>query len=96
MYVEHWGPVSNTASGQRNRIDKMIKVTISTSPNKRMTGSELRRVMSLAGLTVHQLSKRLKAGWNRRRIERLMKAGWFDLHPVEMEELLTALGASSL
>ncbi len=74
----------------------MIKVKISASPDKRMAGAELVRAMDEAGLTAYTLAKRLDAGWHRWRIGRMMRRGWFDLHPVEMEELLKALGATSL
>ncbi len=74
----------------------MIRVKISSSPNKRMTGVALKRAMSEAGLTPYSLSKRL--GWYYRRIQRMLKKGEFEfeLHPVDMEELLKALGATSL
>ncbi len=75
---------------------RMIRVKISASPNKCMTGVELKRVMAEAGLTPYALSKRL--GWYKRRIQRLLDKGEFDfeLHPVDMADLLKALGATSL
>lgn len=74
----------------------MIKVKITSSPNKRMTGVELKRVMGLADLTPYALAKRM--GCYKRRIQRMLDKGEFefDLHPVDMEELLKALGATSL
>ena len=96
MYVEDSMMTGNAATGQKNHCEgmQMIKVKISASPNKRMTGVELRRVMAFAGLTPYALAKRL--GWYRRRIQRMMKVHEFDLHPTEMAELLKALGATSL
>lgn len=74
----------------------MIRVKITASPNKRMTGAELRRVMAAAGLTPYGLAKRLGKCWAQARVYRMVKRDVIDLHPVEMEELLAALGASSL
>ncbi len=61
-----------------------------------MTGVELSRVMAEADLTPYALSKRL--GWYKLRILRMLDKGEFDfeLHPLDMEELLKALGATSL
>lgn len=74
----------------------MIRVKITGSPNKRMTGVELKRAIAEAHLTPYALAKRL--GWYRLRIHRMLKKGKFefDLHPMDMADLLKALGATSL
>lgn len=74
----------------------MIKVKITNSPNKCMTGVELKRAMAKAHLTPYALAKRLR--WYKRRVQRMVDKGKFefDLHPMDMEELLKALGATSL
>ena len=96
MDIEKQLVPNDTIKRDRPIQGRLLRVKITASPNKRMAGDELRRVMSIAGLTEHTLARRLEAGWSRRRIGRMMKMGWFDLHPVEMEELLKALGATSL
>ena len=71
-----------------------LKAKIFASRNKCMTGSELRRLRASAGISERQLAK--KFGTYRKRIERLEKTGFFELHPKRMQDLLTALGAQIL
>lgn len=71
-----------------------LKAVIFASGNKCMTGSELRRLRMAAGLSEHQLA--VQFGTYRKRIERLEKTHYFELHPRIMQDLLNALGANSL
>lgn len=68
------------------RIAKIIN-----SPNKRMSGRELRRLRVLAGLSENELSILLDT--YRQRIQRWEKMAWFELHPMQMKQLLKVLGA---
>ncbi|KKL98657.1 hypothetical protein LCGC14_1822270 [marine sediment metagenome] len=77
-------------------VSQVIHCQISGSPNKRMTGVELCRVMAEADLTPNALALRLGGCWPRTTVYRMVKREFIDLHPVEMEELLTALGATTL
>lgn len=77
----------------------MTKACITNSPNKDMTGTELRRLRVIAGLSTEGLADLMAAwGWYRWKVRDLEKKkdGKFSLHPLEMKSLLNALGASSL
>ena len=71
-----------------------LKAEISSCPNKRMEGRELRRLRVAADLSERELGKRLGTG--RTKIYRWEKIAWFELTPPVMQQLLSILGASSL
>ena len=62
------------------------------SPNKRMTGRELRRLRVSAEFSENDLAERMDT--YRARIQRWEKKAWFELHPEQMKQLLKVLGAS--
>lgn len=75
---------------------QLNKAHVYASPNRRMKGSELRGLRIAAGLSQGALAKAM--GWNRNRIKR-KRGGYenvkeFELHPVEMDQLLKTLGVS--
>jgi len=72
-----------------------LKVKIYASPNKGMDGNELKQAMAFRGLSYRQLAKKLGRGWDKNKIRRLAKKSRFYLHPVELQELLNALGATT-
>ena len=74
----------------------MLKAHIRACPNKRMTGTELRRLRVAAGMGERRLAR--KFGTYRVQIQRWqdMKQGEFELSPQGMQRLLSALGAGSL
>lgn len=71
----------------------MTQANITDSPNKRMTGVELRRLRTAAGLSCREVAERL--GTYRLQIQRWEARQWFELHPVIMQQLLTILGVDS-
>ncbi len=71
-----------------------LKAEISSCPNKRMAGCELRRLRVAADLSENELARRL--GTYHRQVQRWEKRGWFELAPQVMQQLLSILGASSL
>ena len=77
----------------------MTKATISNSIDKCMTGTELRRLRIIAGISTEGLSD-LMAGWSwyRWKVRDLedKKKEKFSLHPDERVSLLNALGVSSI
>ncbi len=72
----------------------LIKAVITACPNKRMAGKELRRLRVAADMTEQELADRL--GTYREKIQRWEGRSEFELNPVQMQQLLTALGAVSL
>lgn len=72
----------------------MLKAEISSCPNKRMEGRELRRLRMAADMSKTQLAERL--GTYREQIKRWEKKLWFELTPPAMQQLLSILGATSL
>ena len=70
------------------------KAKIYSSPEKCMTGKELRRLRMEAGLSEQLLADKL--GWYRSKVERFEKMEGFCLMPSEMISLLNALEASSI
>ena len=73
-----------------------IKAEITACPNKRMAGKELRRLRVAADLSEQELAdgygtyrQRIVRWENRRQLK-------FELEPLEMQQLLKTLGASSL
>ena len=72
----------------------MLKAKITNCPNKRMTGLELRRLRNAGDLSKRELAERF--GTYPKEIQRLEKTSFFEMHPERMEDLLKALGASSL
>lgn len=72
----------------------MLKAKISSCPNKRMEGRELRRLRVAADISERELGARL--GTYRIQIRRWEKKAWFELAPPVMGQLLSILGASSL
>ena len=74
-----------------------IKATIFNSPDKCMTGVELRRLRNAAGLSKKELADKMTAwSWYRLKVRRFENMADFGLNPVEMQALLDALGATSL
>ena len=67
---------------------------ITACPNKRMAGTELRRLRAGANLGERELAERL--GTYRVQIQRWEEKSWFELTPTVMQRLLDVLGASSL
>ena len=75
----------------------MLKAKICNSPDKCMTGAELRRLREEAGMTQHELAEKLKQwGWYQQKIHDLEVLKEFCLVPNEMQALLNALGATSI
>lgn len=75
----------------------ILKADISNSIEKCMTGAELRRLRIAAGLSTEHLGDLMAGwGWYRHQVRRKEAASSFCLHPLEMESLLNALGASSI
>ena len=72
----------------------MLKAKISSCPNKRMEGRELRRLRVAADISERELGARL--GTCRITIRRWEKKAWFELAPPVMGQLLSILGATSL
>ena len=77
----------------------MLKAKIFNSPNKGMTGVELRRLRDANGFSQEELAKRMNEwGWYRQKVQDLERFAKlrFWLNPHEMRSLLGALRASSL
>ena len=72
----------------------MLKAKISSCPNKRMEGRELRRLRVAADLSERELGNRL--GTYKKQVQRCEAKAWFELTPPAMQHLLSILGASSL
>ncbi len=72
----------------------MLRAKITSCPNKRMEGRELRRLRVAADMSKTQLAGRL--GTYREQIKRWEKKAWFELAPPVMMQLLEILGATSL
>lgn len=73
------------------------KAKIYDCPNKRMAGHELYRLRNGANLGRKRLGSLMdKWGWHRKKVERFEKVLDFELHPMEMADLLKALNADSL
>ena len=70
---------------------------IKSCPNKVMAGEELKRLRVEAGLTQLDLAEKMKGwGWYRDKVVRLEGFTTFELHPDEMQALLSELGAVSI
>jgi ribosome-binding protein aMBF1 (putative translation factor) len=74
----------------------MIRLKVTNSKDKCLTGRELRRGRNEAGLSQQQLAEALG-------VDRITIRRWEDLHgiefclhPAQMQSLLKALGAASL
>lgn len=65
---------------------------VTDSPNKRMSGKELRRLRVAAGLSKPELAK--KVGTYRKQIQRWETTAFFELHPTRMKDMLNALGVA--
>ncbi len=74
----------------------MLKLKVTNSNDKCMTGRELRRGLLASGVSERRLAK--KMGIPRITIRRWMDRGRaeFKVHPIVMQNILKALGASSL
>ena len=72
----------------------LLKAEITSCPNKRMKGRELRRLRVAACLSERELGERL--GGYKKMIQRWEGRVWFELSPPVMGQLLSILGASSL
>ena len=72
----------------------MLKAKIFASRNKCMTGSELRRLRVVAGLSERKLAEKFDT--YQRQIQRFEKVQYFELPPKRMHDLLTALSATSI
>jgi len=72
----------------------VLKAKISSCPNKRMEGRELRRLRVAAGLSERKLAEKFDT--YQRQIQRFEKVQYFELPPKRMHDLLTALSATSI
>lgn len=70
------------------------KAKIFNSPEKCMTGKELRRLRMEAGLSEQSLADEME--WYRSKVERFEQSEGFCIPPEEMIRLLQILGANSL
>ncbi len=75
----------------------MLKAKLFNSPEKCMTGAELRRLRDANNLSQQEVAERMAYwGWYQKKVNRLEGAGRFCLDPTEMRELLRVLKASSI
>lgn len=73
-----------------------LKAKISSSPNKCMTGGELRRIRKEARLSQEGLAFKMRAyGWTRKRVGEFERIG-IDVKPFVMQALLDSMGAHSI
>ncbi len=72
----------------------ILKAKIRACPNKRMAGTELRRLRVAVDMSEQELADRF--GTYREKIQRWEGRSEFELVPMQMQRLLTALGATSL
>ena len=74
-----------------------LKAKIYRSTDLWMAGSELKRLRKAAGFSRQQLAAKMNGwGWYEKGIKRLEKKAKVYLDQLEMQALLTELGASSI
>lgn len=78
-------------------LKALQKAKIFNCPNKRMAGHELNRLRTNLSLSEDVLADKMKDwSWYRSKVRRFENAISFELDPIEMQDLLKALSATSL